>query len=179
MDFLYRLRPRGEFTTYYRPKSTQPNCARLWKENLMTLKIVFALLAIATGVALAMQAAANAGLAKLAGLGPALVVNTAIVLIGAIGLWAALGAKSNFFPAGASWTLYVGGLFGFVIIASLAFAFPKIGAAYAIALMVGGQCVAALMIDHFGLMGMPCEPLTIQRVIGVALVAAGAVVMRV
>jgi len=145
----------------------------------MTLKIVFAALAMAAGVAGAMQAAVNAGLSKSAGLGPALVVNTVIVLIGAIGLWAALGAKTTFFPAGTSWTLYLGGLCGFVIIASLAFVFPKIGAAYAVALMIGGQCVAALVVDHFGLMGMPRDPLTIQRVIGVALVAAGAVVIRV
>lgn len=145
----------------------------------MTIKIVFVALAFAAGVAAAMQAATNAGLAKSAGLGAALVVNTVIVLIGAIGLWAAMGAKTTFFPAGASWPLYLGGLFGFVIIASLAFVFPRIGAAYAIALMVGGQCLAALVVDNFGLMGMPREPLTIQRVIGVALVAAGAVVMRV
>ena len=145
----------------------------------MTMKIVFAALAIAAGVAAAMQAATNAGLSKWAGLGPALVVNTVIVLIGAIGLWVVMGAKDTFFPAGASWTLYLGGLFGFVIIASLTFVFPKIGAAYAVALMVGGQCVAALMVDHFGLMGMPRDPLTIQRVIGVALVAAGAAAVRV
>jgi transporter family-2 protein len=145
----------------------------------MTMKIVFAALAIAAGVAATLQAATNASLAKSAGLGPALVVNTVIVLIATIGLWAAMGAKTTSFPAGASWTVYLGGLFGFVIIASLAFVFPKIGAAYAVALMVGGQCVAALMVDHFGLIGMPRDPLTIQRVIGVALVAAGAVVMRI
>ncbi|HKC50171.1 MAG TPA: DMT family transporter [Myxococcota bacterium] len=34
------------------------------------------------------------------------------------------------------------------------------------------------MVDHLGLMGMPRDPLTLQRVIGVALVAAGAAVMR-
>jgi bacterial/archaeal transporter family-2 protein len=144
----------------------------------MTMKIMFAALAIGAGVAAAMQAATNAGLSKSSGLGPTLIVNTVIVLTGAIGLWAAMGAKTTFFPAGASWTLYLGGLFGFVIIASLAFVFPKIGAAYAVALMVGGQCVAALMVDTFGLMGMPREQLTIQRVIGVALVAAGAVVIQ-
>lgn len=143
------------------------------------MNIVFAALAVGAGVAAAMQAATNAGLSRSAGLGPALVVNTVIVLIGAIGLWAATGAKATFLPADASWTLYLGGLFGFVIIASLAFVFPKIGAAYAVALMVGGQCVAALIVDHFGLMGMPPEPVTMQRVIGVAQVAAGAVVMRV
>ena len=145
----------------------------------MPVKSAFEALAIAAGVAAAMQAATNAGLARAAGLGPALVVNTVVVLTGALGLWAAMGARTTFFPAGASWTLYLGGLFGFVIIASLAFVFPKIGAAYAVALMVGGQCVAALMVDHFGLMGMPRDPLTIQRVIGVALIAAGAVMMRV
>ena len=90
----------------------------------------------------------------------------------------ALGAKPTFFPPGAPWTLYLGGVFGFVIIASLAFVFPKIGAAYAVALMVGGQCLAALVVDHFGWMGMPRDPVTIQRVVGVVLVAAGAAVIR-
>jgi len=142
------------------------------------MKIVFAALAIAAGVAAAMQAATNAGLSKSTSLGSALLVNTVIVLIGTLGLWVAMGAKMTFFPAGASWTLYLSGLFGFVIIASLAFIFPKIGAAYAVSLMVGGQCVAALMVDHFGFMGMPRDPLTIQRVIGAALVAVGVVVMR-
>jgi len=142
------------------------------------MKLVFSALAIAAGVAAALQAATNAGLSKSAGLGPALVVNTVIVLIGAVGLWAALGAKTTFFPDSVSWTFYLGGLFGFVIIASLALVFPKIGAAYAVALMVGGQCCAALLVDHFGLVGMPRDPLTLQRVIGVALVAAGAVVIR-
>ena len=145
----------------------------------MAMKIVFAALAIAAGVAASMQAAINAGLSKSAGLGPALVVNTVIVLIGAMGLWAAMGARTTFFTVGASWKLSLGGLFGFVIIASLTIAFPKIGAAYAVALMVGGQCLAGLVVDHFGLMGMPRDPLTIQRVIGAVLVAAGAVVMRV
>ena len=143
------------------------------------MKIIFATLAVSAGVAAALQAATNAGLAKSAGIGPALVVNTVIVLVGSLGLWEATGARTTFFSTGASWTLYLGGLFGFVIIASLAFVFPRIGAAYAVALMVGGQCVAALVIDHFGLMGMPRDPLTIQRVIGVVLVAAGVVVMRV
>ena len=59
----------------------------------MSMKIVFAALAVAAGVAAALQAAINAGLSKSTGLGAALVVNTVIVLIGAIGLWAAMGAR--------------------------------------------------------------------------------------
>src|SRR2546425_3911899 len=147
-----------------RNRHEQPARAIL-EGDAMTMKIVFAALAVAAGVAAAMQAATNAGLSKSAGLGPTLVVNTVIVLIGAIGLWAAMGAKTTFFPAGASWTLYLGGVFGFVVVASLAFVFPKIGAADAVALMGGGQCVAARIGDHFGLMGVPRDAVAIERVI--------------
>jgi transporter family-2 protein len=145
----------------------------------METKILFPALAIAAGVAAAMQAATNSALARATGLGPALVINTVIVLMGAIALWAVLGEKATFFPSGASWTLYLGGVFGFVIVASLAFVFPRIGAAYAIVLMVGGQCVTALVIDHYGILGMPAEPLTMKRLIGVGLVAAGAIAVRI
>lgn len=136
----------------------------------------FEALALAAGVAAAVQAAINAALAKSVGLGPALVLNTVVVLLCTIGFWAALGAQMSFFRAAP--TLYLGGVFGFVIIASLAVVFPRIGAAYAVALMVAGQCLAALLIDHFGLLGMPREPLTFQRVLGVALVGAGVVAVR-
>jgi bacterial/archaeal transporter family-2 protein len=142
------------------------------------VKLVLAALAIGAGVAAALQSGINAGLARSTGLGPALVVNTVVVLIASLGLWAAGGGRASFFPAGTPWTLYLGGLCGFFIIASLAIVFPRIGAAYAIALMVAGQCAAALAIDHFGWSGMPRDALTLQRVLGAVLVVAGAVVMR-
>ncbi len=145
----------------------------------MGMKLLFGTLAIAAGAAAALQAATNAGLAKSAGLGPALVVNSLIALAGCVGLWLALGAKTTFFPAGTAWTLYLGGLFGFIIIAALAFVFPKLGAAWAVALVVLGQGITALVIDHYGLMGMPPNPVTLQRAIGLAMVAGGVVVMKV
>jgi transporter family-2 protein len=129
-------------------------------------------------MAAAMQAAVNAGLAKAAGLGPALVINSLVVLTGATALWAGMGTKATFFPSGTPWIMYIGGILGFMIIASLAVAFPKIGAAYAIILMIAGQCSAALVIDHFGLVGMPRDPVTTRRLIGVLMVAIGAVVMK-
>lgn len=144
----------------------------------MTLKVLLALLALVAGVAVALQAASNSGLRSFTGLGPALVINTTIVLMGAIALWLGLGAKTNFFPAGAPWTLYIGGVCGFVIIATLAVAFPTLGAAWTISIVVLGQCVAALIIDHYGLLGMPQETVSLKRALGVALVAAGVFVLR-
>jgi transporter family-2 protein len=64
------------------------------------------------------------------------------------------------------------------VILSLAFVYPKIGAALAVALLVLGQSAAALAIDHFGLMGMPSVPVTVSRVLGLALVAGGIALIR-
>jgi transporter family-2 protein len=144
----------------------------------MFMNLIFAALAVVAGVAVAFQGATNQGLQKSVGIGPALVVNTVVVLIGAIGLWLATGTKTTFFPTGASWTLYLGGVFGFVIIAAAVLVFPRLGAEYAIALMVCGQCLAAMIIDHYGMMGMERSPATLQRAIGVALVVGGVAVFR-
>jgi transporter family-2 protein len=140
--------------------------------------VVLAFLAILAGIAAAVQAAANAGLAQKIGLGAALVVNTVVVLAGALVFFVSRGPHANFFPSGAPWSLYVGGFCGFASIFCLAFVFPKIGAAWAIALVVLGQCAAALVIDHYGLLGMPREPITLARAGGLVLVAMGFSVIR-
>jgi transporter family-2 protein len=144
----------------------------------MFMQAIFAALAVVAGAAVAFQGAINQGLLKSAGIGPTLVINTVVVLSGALAIWLATGAKTTFFPAGASWTLYLGGVCGFVVIASAVLVFPRLGAAYAVALMICGQCIAALVIDHYGLMGMEDRPATIQRMLGVALVAGGVAVFR-
>jgi len=141
--------------------------------------ILFGLIAAVAGGATALQAAANAGLSSRIGLGAALLVNTAIVLVGTLVLYFARAPRAGFFPPGAPWFLYLGGVYGFVIIVSLAFVFPRIGAAVAIALVVLGQGCAALAIDHFALMGMPKEPVTLMRVAGLLLIGGGVALLRV
>ena len=144
----------------------------------MTVKVLFAVLAVVAGAATALQASANAGLSQRVGLGAALVLNTVIVLAATLVFFVARGPHADFFPAGTPWALYIGGACGFVVILCLALVFPRIGAAWAIALVVLGQSAAALAIDHYGLLGMPKDPLTIARVAGLALVAFGVLLLR-
>jgi transporter family-2 protein len=144
----------------------------------MLMKLFLAGLALIAGIAVAFQGATNQGLLKVAGIGPALLVNTVVVLVGVVCLWVATGAETTFFPAGASGVLYLGGVFGFIVIVAAVLVFPRLGAAYAVALMVCGQCLAALIIDHYGLMGMDKSPVTLLRVLGVVLVAGGVAVFR-
>ncbi len=144
----------------------------------MSEKLMWGALAAVAGIAAALQGAANAGLSSKIGLGSALIVNTTIVLLANIVFWIALGPKTEFFPAGTSWTYYIGGVCGFIVILAIAFVIPKQGAALTIALMVLGQGMAALLIDHYGLMGIPQESISPARLGGVGLVLGGIVLMR-
>ena len=144
----------------------------------MTMNLIFALAAAGAGVATAFQGAANAGLSAQASLGAALVLNASVVVIGSVIFFFASGSPAIFFPDGTPWSLYTGGLCGLAIILTAAVVFPRIGAGHATALMVLGQGVAALAIDHFGVMGLPRVPLTLSRIGGFALIIAGVALMR-
>jgi bacterial/archaeal transporter family-2 protein len=70
--------------------------------------------------------------------------------------------------------LWLIGLFGAAIVVSIAYAPPVIGTFATVALLIAGQLVAGALIDAFGILGSPRIPVTFHRVVGLALVAAGA-----
>jgi transporter family-2 protein len=139
---------------------------------------LFALVPLGAGIASTLQAATNGALALRSGLVAALVVNVAGTLVGAAALLLAPGARAAVPSPGTPWPLYLGGVYGLVIIAGLAVAFPRLGGAWSIALFVLGQSATALAMDHFGLLGMAREPVSATRAAGLALVVAGVLLLR-
>lgn len=79
------------------------------------------------------------------------------------------------FPAGFefTWWKFTGGLLGVVYVTAVVIAAPRIGAANALGFIVAGQFVAAVIIDHFGLLGMPVNPITWWRVLGIVILICG------
>jgi transporter family-2 protein len=47
-----------------------------------------------------------------------------------------------------------------------------------IALIVDGQMIGSLAFDHFGVLGVPVHSLSLSRVVGVALLVFGVVLIR-
>lgn len=141
-------------------------------------KGLFGALAVAAGLASALQGAINGALAGRVGLGSAVLVNATVVMAGASTFWWLSGAETSFFPPGTPWWLYTGGFCGVVIIAGLAAAFPRLGAGLTIALLVLGQGLMALALDHFGALGLPREPVSLTRLAGIALLAGGMLLLR-
>ena len=73
---------------------------------------------------------------------------------------------------------YLGGLFVAFYILSITWIAPKIGLGNAIFLVLIGQLVAAMIIDHYGLLNASKTSVTAARIAGVGLMVAGIYLAR-
>lgn len=74
---------------------------------------------------------------------------------------------------GAPWWAWAGGLLGACFIAASTAFGPLIGGATFLALLVAGQMIAALAIDHYGVLGFPARPVDGWRIAGAMLLVTG------
>jgi bacterial/archaeal transporter family-2 protein len=68
---------------------------------------------------------------------------------------------------------WFGGLLGAFIVAISTVVAAQLGATSLLVLGLAGQLAMALVVDHYGWLGLPEHPLTLMRFMGVALVGAG------
>jgi transporter family-2 protein len=68
------------------------------------------------------------------------------------------------------------GLFGAFFVAQAAFTIPKLGAAGMVALVVTGQMIGSVVMDHFGIM-QPVQPITLQKAVGAVLLMTGVILI--
>ena len=135
------------------------------------------LLALVSGALIPVQAAANSALSRsihgnipfaagtlflVAGLATALV---ALAQGGTLPGWADLRE--------APWWSYSGGLIVAFYVFTITFLAPRLGVGTAISLVVTGQVLAALTIDHFGLLRSLTVPLSPARLGGATLMVIG------
>jgi len=78
----------------------------------------------------------------------------------------------------APWWNWIGGPLGALIVLGGAVLVSELSAALFIALVVAGQLISSLLLDHFALLGLPEQPITLGRALGAALVVAGVVCMK-
>jgi transporter family-2 protein len=132
------------------------------------------------GVCIALQSPTNAMLGSALGspLSAALVsfvVGTLFLAVLAVVMRSpmALGAAAKL-----PWYAWLGGVYGAVLVASIAYAARKIGVASSLTIALASQLVLAVVLDHFGALGLPRQPLGWGKLVGLALVFGGAVLIR-
>lgn len=80
--------------------------------------------------------------------------------------------------ASAPWWAWLGGLFSVAVVLASVVALPELGAAPVIAATVFGQLITAMLIDHFGWLGVDRSPINGWKIGGVILLFAGALLMQ-
>jgi bacterial/archaeal transporter family-2 protein len=73
--------------------------------------------------------------------------------------------------------LWLGGLMGAIVVTAVTFSPPRIGTFATIGLLVASQLAMGALIDALGLFGLERIPLSWERVVGLALLAGGAVLV--
>ena len=138
------------------------------------------LLVLAAGGMISLQAPTNAILAR-AGGSPVLaaLISFAVGTVTLLLVWLVTGPRprSSAF-AGLPSYAWLGGAYGALYVAVAAYAAPKIGLASLITIGIAGQIAVALLLDHFGALGLPRDPLSVGRIAGALLVICGVVLVR-
>ena len=133
------------------------------------------LLAIVVGAGLTLQIGMNTTIG--ASLGSPLLASVVNFLVGLLGLVVVtLASGVRIAPGSAAsvptWAWF-GGLLGAAYVASVTLLGPRLGAVALLALVLLGQMAAALLVDHFGVIGFPQNAITPSRLVGVVLLIVG------
>ncbi len=149
--------------------------------SLVNILIMLALAALA-GIATAYQPGLNARLAEHAGArlwGGVANFGVGLLAMALVTLVMRPGAPSAERLGAGPWWMWLGGLCGAFFVTLALILVPRIGSAAYLSAMIAGQLVASVVIDHFGHMGLAVREVTPGRVVGILLVIAGMVAIRV
>jgi transporter family-2 protein len=103
-------------------------------------------------------------------------VGGAVLLIVVLGTRIPTNLMQNIKQAPAN--VWIGGMIGAIYVSSVIFLIPRLGAALSFALIVTGQLVFSLVLDHFGLFGVPVQPINLGRIAGILLILIGVLVIQ-
>ncbi len=138
--------------------------------------IIFFALALITGALIPIQAATNAAFSK--SIGNPLITGLMVFVVGLIGMLLFILLSKTSFPArqqlaSAPIYGYLGGVIVATYVVMITVLVPRIGVGTAIGLIVTGQIICAVVIDHFGLFNVPVHSISLTRGAGMLLMIVG------
>lgn len=137
------------------------------------------LVGVGAGCLVGMQAPINSRLGKTVGSLQAasfsFLVGTAVLLVIAAFVRGGLGSLSQ--VGQVPWWALVGGMLGAVYVTVALIAVRTLGASGLTVVVITGQLAISVAIDRFGLLGVARQPVGLQRVLGLVLLAAGALLV--
>lgn len=140
--------------------------------KLLTLPFILAMI---SGIAMAVQGTLNSSLSQKTSLLSATllvhIIGTLVALL-AVLVWRVPLFKYDW--SSVPWYAYLGGVLSVIIVGLVAVSISKIGVCNATTAIIIGQVSMAVLIDHFGWIGVERLPWNPAQLIGIVLFAAGA-----
>jgi transporter family-2 protein len=141
----------------------------------------FCVLAVLAGTLVPLQAGLNAQLRlRLDSPHYATLVSVVVSLLGItlFCLVARLPMPNPLLVARVPWWVWTGGIVGVVYVFMVLILAPKLGATALIASIIGGQVLCSVVLDHWGLIGFSQHPLNAGRLVGIALLFGGVILIQ-
>lgn len=147
----------------------------------MKSNLLFVFLAVIAGAVLPLQAGLNVQLGK--SVQQPIFAAFASFVVGSVGLLIYLFVIKFDFTTMAqvksvSPVVWLAGILGAFYVAAVIILAPKLGTALTFSLVVGGQMAVSLVLDHYGLLGLPVKHINWQRMLGVAFLITGVLMIR-
>jgi len=147
----------------------------------MKSQLLFILLAVVAGAVLPLQAGLNVQLGK--SVHQPIFAAFASFLIGTIGLLIYLFVlKFDFSTISETKTVspvvWTAGILGAFYVAAVIILAPRLGVTLTFVLVVAGQMAVSVIVDHYGLLGLPVKHINWKRILGIVLLIAGVLIIR-
>ena len=142
---------------------------------------IWLLLALVAGVIIAVQVGINAELRVAVGDPVVAVLLSSVIGLLAMAAYAVLTRatwpETSTLLRVPGWQ-WLGGVLGAAYLVTTVILAPRLGAATLVGLVVTGQLLASLALDHFGVLGFPRHTLGLWRALGTALLIAGVALIQ-
>lgn len=137
--------------------------------------------AIFIGACISLQPPINGTMAGVLG-SPLLAacISISISLLVVVLVWSTLGKGAGHLGQvkALPWWVLTGGVIGVVFVAGSVMVAPVLGIALFFVCVVAGQLLSSIAIDHFGAFGVQVKPISMMKLLGFALVLAGAALVH-
>lgn len=143
-------------------------------------KTIWILLALVSGAVLPIQAGLNARMG--ATVQNPLYASLISFVVGTAGLIAYI-LLTRQTPSVASlreapFYLWLAGLLGAVYVTAIVVLFPKLGPGLTFGLVVAGQMIVSVLLDHYNVLVEKPSPVSLMKILGIVLIVAGVVIIR-
>lgn len=146
------------------------------------LILLYLIMALIAGITVPVQAGFNAKLNFFTGSPISASIISFIAGTGALIIYALItrvplpGAAAF---TGAPWWIWTGGILGAFFVTSCVILVEKVGAVSMLALILAGQMVASVLLDHYGVLGYNVNPVNTTKIAGILLIFAGVMLIRI